>query len=328
MPNKNLPRITVIIGVLNMKEYLHLALDSVIKQNYPNLELIVMDACSTDGTLDIIKQYEPHITVWKSEKDKGHCDACNKAIDFATGDFIAFLNADDFLGFDTFNKVASVYNKNPQAKMITTGVQILKKHPKTPDYYVAQEITDADKLELSLKNMLFELPVINARFFHKDLFTQFGKFIGMNPDGSYNLSNDRDYLINLALAGVKTEIIPEPLYFYLSHDDSFTFSQKNIIRTRVEHLKLGDKFLAKKNLSQADRSLIASWIINESVYLCLIYLAQKKVKSALEVMKIGVLKYHFRWLGKFTCVATRGVWKRIRNKFLHPSRDRQGASQV
>lgn len=322
MPNKTLPRISVIIGVLNMKEYLHLALDSVIKQNYPNLELIIMDGCSTDGTLDVIKQYESHITVWKSEKDKGHCDACNRAIDFATGEFITLLNADDILGFDVFNKVAAAYNKNPQAKMITTGVQILKKHPETSDYYVVQDITDADKLQLTLKNMLFELPVINARFFHKDLFTQFGKFLATHPDGSYNLSNDRDYLINLALAGVKTEIIPEPLYLYLSHDDSLTFGQKNVIKSRVEHVKLANKFLAKKNLSQADRDLIASWIINESVYLCLIYLSQKKIKSALEVMKVGVLKYHLRWLGKLGCVATRGVWKRIRNKLIHPSRVR------
>jgi glycosyltransferase involved in cell wall biosynthesis len=312
MTNSNLPKITIIIGVLNMQGFLSLALDSVVRQNYPNLELIVMDGGSTDGTLDVIKKYEHCITHWQSGKDNGHSDACNKAIDIATGDYIGLLNADDILGDNLLYDIAAVYSNKPTAKLITCGVQIIEKSVEMGDQII-QELIDPQKLQLTLHNMLFELPVINARFFHKDIFTRFGKFQSTHEDGSYNLSNDRDFLIKLTLAGIKSEIIPKPLYFYLSHQESLTFGNKNRIKSRKEHLWLAEKFL-KQPILPDQKKLLHVWQINESVYLCLIYLLERKFKGALTTMFYGFKIGGLQWLKKLVSVGVNGISKKLSPK--------------
>ena len=91
----NLPLITVIIVVFNAEKYLEKALQSVINQIYPNIEYIIIDGGSTDGTLDIIKKYEDFIDYWVSEKDEGIYDAMNKGVKCSLGDYLYFLGADD-----------------------------------------------------------------------------------------------------------------------------------------------------------------------------------------------------------------------------------------
>ncbi len=309
MQNQTLPRISIIIGVLNMKEYLPRTLESVIRQNYPNLELIVMDGGSTDGTLDVIKQYQPFITYWKSEKDKGHCDACNKGIEIATGDLIELLNADDFLDEGLLHKVALLYNSKPHAKMITTGVHILQNETNHQSR-ITRQINDTNKLQITLHNMIFELPAINARFFHKDIFKQFGKFNPTLADGSYNMTNDREFLIKLALSDVQSEIIPDVFYNYLSHDHSLTFSMKNQFRTRHEHINLANHFLAAYHLPTAQQAIFKAWIAKDTIYLFLMYLLKKLPKQAFKNMKQGLKAYGYRWFCKLISVATTGVCKK------------------
>ncbi len=90
-----LPLISIITVVFNGEKYLEETIQSVINQTYPNVEYIIIDGGSTDGTLDIIKKYEYAIDYWISEPDKGIYDAMNKGIDVATGDWINFMNTGD-----------------------------------------------------------------------------------------------------------------------------------------------------------------------------------------------------------------------------------------
>jgi len=92
-----LDKISIIIVTFNAKQTLRLALKSVLNQKYHNLELVVIDGKSTDGTLDILKAYDTQITYWVSEPDRGIYDAMNKGIAAATGKWLLFLGADDEL---------------------------------------------------------------------------------------------------------------------------------------------------------------------------------------------------------------------------------------
>lgn len=89
------PRITVITPSLNQAEYLERAICSVLDQGYENLEYIVMDGGSCDGSVDLIELYADDLAYWQSEQDAGPADAINQAIERSTGDIIAILNADD-----------------------------------------------------------------------------------------------------------------------------------------------------------------------------------------------------------------------------------------
>lgn len=119
---KNKPLISIITVVYNGKEYIEETIQSVISQSYDNVEYIIIDGESTDGTASIIKKYEDKIDYWRSEKDNGIYDAMNKGIDFVSGDWINFMNAGDkfynndvlkdVFGQANFEKIDIIYGNN------------------------------------------------------------------------------------------------------------------------------------------------------------------------------------------------------------------------
>jgi glycosyltransferase involved in cell wall biosynthesis len=104
-----MPTITVITVCFNAEKYLNQTIQSVINQKNVEVEYIVVDGGSTDNTIDIIKRYEPSITQWVSEPDKGIADAMNKGIKLASGDYILFLHADDYFDSDGLLEMALSY---------------------------------------------------------------------------------------------------------------------------------------------------------------------------------------------------------------------------
>ncbi len=103
-----LPNISIITVVYNGADYLALTIQSVVNQTYNNIEYILIDGGSTDGTVDIIKNYDNAINYWVSEPDEGIASAMNKGIRASSGDYILFLHADDYLlGNDVIKTVVS-----------------------------------------------------------------------------------------------------------------------------------------------------------------------------------------------------------------------------
>ena len=101
-------RISVITVCLNASKTIEQTILSIINQTYDNIEYIIIDGVSTDGTLDIIKKYESKISLCQSEPDNGIYDAMNKGLKLATGDFLIFMGADDvFYNENVIYKVAS-----------------------------------------------------------------------------------------------------------------------------------------------------------------------------------------------------------------------------
>jgi len=104
-------KISVLTPSLNSARYLERAIRSVFDQNFPDVEHIVMDGGSTDGTLDILRRF-PQVR-WVSEPDRGQSDAMNKAFAMATGDIVVYLNADDFFEPGVFRCVSEFFHRNP-----------------------------------------------------------------------------------------------------------------------------------------------------------------------------------------------------------------------
>lgn len=111
----SLPKISVITPSYNQGRFIEETILSVIDQNYPNLEYIILDGASNDNSVEIITKYEKSISFWESQKDNGQADAINKGFRRATGEVVAWLNSDDFYYSDALHTIANLYLENPKA---------------------------------------------------------------------------------------------------------------------------------------------------------------------------------------------------------------------
>lgn len=116
------PKISVIIPSYNQARFLERTILSILNQNYPNTEIIIMDGASKDGSVEIIKKYEPYITYWVSESDKGQPNAINKGFKRASGDIIGWQNSDDIYLPDFFYTVAESFQKHPQLDLFIGNI--------------------------------------------------------------------------------------------------------------------------------------------------------------------------------------------------------------
>jgi glycosyltransferase len=106
-------KVTIITVTYNAATYLQNCIDSVVGQTYPDIEHIIVDAASTDGTVEIIRNYENHVTKWVSEKDRGMYDGINKGMQMATGEIIGILNSDDVLASkDVVEAIVKCFEQN------------------------------------------------------------------------------------------------------------------------------------------------------------------------------------------------------------------------
>src|SRR5687768_9471367 len=112
------PKISIITPCFNQVEYIEECVLSILGQNYPNLEYIIIDGGSTDGTVEVIKKYESQLKYWVSEKDNGLYDALGKGFSHSTGDIMGWLNSDDILHRQSLYVVADIFSNHEQVKWL------------------------------------------------------------------------------------------------------------------------------------------------------------------------------------------------------------------
>lgn len=183
---KDKPLISIVTVVYNGEKYLEETILSVINQTYSNVEYIIIDGGSTDGTLDIIKKYEDKIDYWVSERDKGIYDAMNKGIDVATGEWINFMNAGDgFYAEHTLSEF-NIIKKNGNANIIYGDVEVL--------YNRFTKIQKAHKLDNIFLGMRFS----HQSTFYKKSYIKKNKY---NLD--YKLSADYESILKAYILDFK-----------------------------------------------------------------------------------------------------------------------------
>ena len=105
----NYPKISIVTPNYNKGEFLEYTIKSVLSQNYPNLEYIIIDGGSTDNSIDIIKKYQDRLAYWVSEPDKGMYDAIKKGFSHSSGEIMAWIGSDDMFHPNSFNIVAEIF---------------------------------------------------------------------------------------------------------------------------------------------------------------------------------------------------------------------------
>lgn len=186
-----LPKISIITPSWNQGPFIERTITSVLSQGYPNLEYIVMDGGSTDGTIDILKKYEGRL-LWTSEKDKGQADAINKGIARSTGDIIAYLNSDDVYEPGALNKVADHFSAHEETMWLTGQCRIIDEQ----DREIRRLITAYKNFLLrhySYSLLLVTNPVSQpATFWRRSVISDLGLF-----DETEHLVMDYDYWLRV-----------------------------------------------------------------------------------------------------------------------------------
>lgn len=122
------PRITIVTPSFNQATFLERTILSVLGQNYPNLEYMVVDGGSTDGSMDIIQKYSGKLAWWISEPDLGQTDAINKGLRRATGEWIAWQNSDDIFYPGALHDLAKTAARQPKAGLIIGDLMLIDEH--------------------------------------------------------------------------------------------------------------------------------------------------------------------------------------------------------
>ncbi len=285
------PKISIVTPSYNQGQYLEKTIQSVLNQNYPNLEYIIIDGGSSDNSIEIIKKYEKHLTYWISEKDNGQSDGINKGLLKCTGDIIAWLNSDDYYEPDTFKNVVSVFSKNPDAGLLYGDCRII--YVDSEGKTLKQQIVSPEHVtNFSLMNYWksYFLPPQPSIFWRKSIQDK-----TMLLNRSLNYAMDMDFWLQLSEHGniIKANFL---LANYLVHTNSKSGSEGGFSKFKSEwklvsevHLKNKSiavklKFYIKKNTYH-----IANYKYKKlpRIFLGFIVNLFKKITG---VKKIGILK--------------------------------------
>jgi GT2 family glycosyltransferase len=189
IPNSEYPLVSVVTPSFNQARYLEATIQSVLSQDYPRIEYIVMDGASQDGSMEVIKKYENRLAYWVSEKDSGQADAINKGLARANGEILAWLNSDDYYLPNTISRAVKIFEENPDVIMIYGDMLAVDE--------LGQTINVLKYRQLSLEDLLcFQIIGQPAVFFRHDTFE---KVRGL--DTSFHFLLDHHLWVRIAQLG-------------------------------------------------------------------------------------------------------------------------------
>ena len=183
-------KISIVTLSYNQAKHLRLCIESILSQNYDNIEYIIIDPGSTDGSRDIIMSYSDRIDKIIFEKDSGPADGLNKGFSIATGEIFGMLNADDILYKSVFPTINNLFNKHKQVDVISGDGHIIDENGKILRNYCSDRF--------SVKQYLYQNCTLfqQSTFFRSSIFERSKKFNTKN-----NISWDGELYLDFALMG-------------------------------------------------------------------------------------------------------------------------------
>lgn len=306
-----LPKISIITPSYNQGQYIEETIQSVLSQNYPNFEYIIIDGGSTDDTISIIKKYEKYIHYWISEKDEGQSDAINKGLEQATGDVFNWLNSDDVLAPNALWEIGTHFSENKNTDVLIGMLQVIKNNVLINSSYRMQYFKDAESTmafgSMSQPSLFFRLEKIKLL---------------RGVDKNYHYCMDLDlwfrYLLTFGLSYIETT--KQTLAYYRIHNATKSTNEKEayeerlvLILTLLRALGLSQKNIDKlKPHTPIIEEFDKDWDLSAS------FLNKNKLKAYLleQILRIPDFNYPLTISLKFWLLSLKFHWKNRRQYFF------------
>jgi len=247
--------VSVVIPSFQQCSYLRQCLDSVCSQQFPGLQLIVVDGGSTDGSVDLIREYESRIYWWVSEPDGGQTDAINKGLRKATGDVWGYLNSDDLLEPDGLAVVARFFIENANKEWLSGGCRVFGED--IDDWFLnpAGITNEREVLTPWDRPHPYVFPQSGACFMRRSVIEKIGFF-----DPSYHYSMDMEYYTRAALkAGIEQCITDQCLAAWRLHPDAKSFQKGIAYAFREDEIRIAKEYLTC--LDATDQRIVRQQLI-------------------------------------------------------------------
>ena len=207
----DVPKITIVTPCYNHVDFLERTIQSVLSQNYSNLEYIVIDGGSTDGSVEIIEKYSSDISYWVSERDEGQSHAINKGFRRATGDVMGWINSDDELLPNSLNQIGSFFSENPNKQWLVGSCELRNEVTGETSVRVTSEVSEEQMMHHLEDRWIPQ----QSTFWRRELFEKSGPV-----DEGLDLVMDWElWLRFFALAG-EPGITEAELARYRFHEDA------------------------------------------------------------------------------------------------------------
>lgn len=268
-----LPRLTVITPSLNQAKYLERTLRSVLDQGYPDLEYIVMDGGSTDGSVDILRRYDDRLAHWVSEPDQGQSWAINRAIERSTGEVVAYINSDDYYLPGAFDAALPFFS-DPTVRWVAGACECREEDGTLEKVVIPTPPRGSRPYWL---RTTWYVPQASS-FWRRDVFDEFGLLRG---DLDYVF--DTEFGLRLAIGGLTPLIVDSPFAVRYLHREAKSAERSRFDR---EYKRKVAKEL-RRRLTRPERARDLAVRVLYAV-LRAQYLARKRV---------GLLHLRERWFG-------------------------------
>jgi len=242
MISSHLPLVSVLLPVYNAATYLSAALQSIVQQTYPNLEIIIIDDCSTDGSMDIIRSYleNENVKLIQHPQNKGVVASLNEGLKLAKGEYIARMDADDIAFPTRIAKQVAYLQKHPTCYLLGTGM-IAFANNKIVRYWMPPEKHE----KLNIKKLF------NAPFAHPTVMIRRKVFVQLKGySADYPVIEDYKLWLDI-MEQHKTANLQEPLLFYRKHANNE--SKKRKITQQASLEKLYQEEWTKRGIAMSDQ---------------------------------------------------------------------------